>query len=95
MLNEDIVDFNQSEFEADLLKNVNNLLKTKGVTLNFLSFVPIPEEQTRQAIDVVTAMKIYESKGLTEIGKAVSSARAGATKVEVKVTKDDEVVKED
>lgn len=95
LLNEDIVDFNQNEFEAELLKNVNSMLKTKGVTLNFLSFVPIPEEQTRQAIDVVTAMKIYESKGLTEIGKSVSAARAGATKVEVKVVKDEQVVKED
>lgn len=95
LLTEDIVDFNQNEFEAELLKNVNDLLKTKGVTINFLSFVPIPEEQTRQAIDVVTAMKIYESKGLTEIGKAVSAARAGATKVEVTVKKDDQPVKED
>ena len=94
LLNEDIVDFNQNEFESELLKNVNGLLKSKGVTINFLSFVPIPEEQTRQAIDVVTAMKIYESKGLTEIGKSVSSARAGATKVEVIVQKDSKPAEE-
>jgi hypothetical protein len=94
LLNEDIVEFNQNEFEAELLKNVNGLLKAKGVNINFLSFVPIPEEQTRQAIDVVTAMKIYESKGLSEIGKAVSSARAGATKVEVTVQKEEQTVED-
>lgn len=89
LINEDIVEFSQAEFETTLLNEVNKLLDSKGVKLNFLSFVPIPEEQTRQAIDVVTAMKIYESKGLTEVGRAVSSARAGATKVEVIVQKEE------
>jgi hypothetical protein len=89
LIGEDIVEFSQAEFETTLLEKVNDLLKTKGVKLNFLSFVPIPEEQTRQAIDVVTAMKIYESKGLTEIGKAVSAARAGASKIDVTVQKDE------
>lgn len=88
LIEEDIVEFNQNEFENKLETEVNELLKTKGVKINALSFVPIPEEQTRQAIDVVTAMKIYTSKGLTEVGKSVSSARAGATKVEVKVEKE-------
>jgi hypothetical protein len=53
-----------------------------------LSFVPIPEEQTRQAIDVVTAAKIYKSQGLEELGKAVATARAGATKVQMSVQKE-------
>ena len=95
LIDEDIVEFSQAEFESKLLKEVNDLLKNKGVNINFLSFVPIPEEQTRQAIDVVTAMKIYESKGLTDIGKAVSSARAGATKMEVVVQKDAPADKDD
>ncbi|MEJ7557454.1 MAG: SPFH domain-containing protein [Pedobacter sp.] len=95
LISEDIVDFSQAEFETKLLESVNELLKAKGVKINFLSFVPIPEEQTRQAIDVVTAMKIYESKGLTEVGKSVTSARAGATKVEVTVQKEDKPVVED
>jgi len=83
LINEDIVEFSQADFETKLLDDVNKLLVSKGVKINFLSFVPIPEEQTRQAIDIVTAMKIYDSKGLTEVGKAVASARAGATKVTV------------
>lgn len=94
LLDQDIVDFNQNEFEGQLLDQVNKMLKPKGVIINFLSFVPIPEEQTRQAIDVVTAMKIYESKGLTDVGKSVTSARAGATKVEVTVQKDDKPAEE-
>lgn len=85
LIHEDIVEFSQADFEDKLLKKVNELLSPKGVKLNFLSFVPIPEEQTRLAIDVVTASKIYKSKGLEEVGKAVSTARAGATKVEVLV----------
>ena len=89
LINEDILEFSQAEFESKLLNSVNELLKTKGVKLNFLSFVPIPEEQTRQAIDVVTAMKIYDSKGLTEVGKAVTAARAGATKLDVTVNKEE------
>ncbi|QIL41014.1 hypothetical protein G7074_18130 [Pedobacter sp. HDW13] len=88
LINEDIVDFSQAEFETLLLEKVNELLKSKGVKINFLSFVPIPEDQTRQAIDVVTAMKIYESKKLTEVGKSVTSARAGATKIDVTVQKE-------
>lgn len=94
LVKEDIVEFSQAEFENTLLDEVNKLLSTKGVRINFLSFVPIPEEQTRQAIDVVTAMKIYDSKGLIEVGKSVSSARAGATKVSVQVQKDEPMTEE-
>lgn len=88
LINEDIVEFSQAEFEDKLLKEVNKMLESKGVQLNFLSFVPIPEEQTRQAIDVVTAAKIYKSQGLEELGKAVAAARAGASKVQVTVPRE-------
>lgn len=83
---EDIVDFSQSDFEDQLLSQVNKLLEARGVKLNFLSFVPQPSEQTAQAIDVATAYKIYESKGLQEVGKSVMSERAGATKIQVQNT---------
>ncbi len=83
LIEEDIVDFSQAEFEDKLLVEVNKLLEDKGVRLNFISFVPIPEEQTRLAIDTLTAMKIYESRGLSELGQQVAAARAGATKIDV------------
>ncbi len=85
----DIVDFDQSEFEGRLLEAVNNILVTdRGVRLNFLSFVPEPSTQTAQAIDVATAMRIYESKGLSEVGKIIMAERAGATLVVTNVKND-------
>ena len=85
LLDIDIVEFDQSEFEDTLQIRVNGALAERGVRINYLSFVPTPSEQTEQAIDVATAMKIYESKGLQEVGKQVISNKAGATKIEMKV----------
>lgn len=81
LIKQDIVDFSQGEFEDMLLLEVNKLLDEKGVKLNFISFVPIPEEQTRLAIDVLTAYKVYESKGLGDLGKQIIIARSGAAKI--------------
>lgn len=81
----DIVEFDQSEFEDTLTYMVNKQLQNRGVKINFLSFVPTPSEQTEQAIDVATAMKIYESKGLQEVGKSVISNKAGASKIEMNI----------
>lgn len=83
----DIVDFDQSEFESDLLDKVNALLNKRGVNVNYLSFVPEPSTQTEQAIDVATAMKIYQSKGIEDVGRSVMSARAGATTINVNADK--------
>lgn len=80
-INEDIVELDQSEIETRLLNESNKILEPLGVRLNFITLTFDLDEQTRQAIDVSTAMKIYESKGLQEIGKQVMSQRAGATKI--------------
>jgi hypothetical protein len=77
----DIVEFDQSEFEDKLLEAVNKMLSDRGVQINYLSFVPEPSVQTAQAIDVATAMKIYQSKNLEEVGKAVIANKAGATQI--------------
>jgi len=87
----DIVEFDQSEFEDTLTLVVNKELAKRGVKLNFLSFVPTPSIQTEQAIDVATAMKIYESKGLQEIGKLVIANKAGATHVEMSVKNQEKI----
>ena len=84
--NVDIVEFDQSEFEDNLQDSVNKDLESRGVRINYLSFVPTPSEQTEQAIDVATAMKIYESKGLQEVGKQVIANKAGATKINMNVS---------
>lgn len=85
LLSEDIVDFSQSVFEDKLHSAVNEILKSKGVKLNFLSFVPIPEEQTRLAIDMLTAYKVYESRGLAEFGQRLATAKAGAARITMTV----------
>ena len=81
LIKQDIVDFAQGEFEDMLLVETNKILEEKGVRLNFISFVPIPEEQTRLAIDVLTAHKVYESKGLKDLGEKIIVARSGAPKI--------------
>lgn len=80
---QDIVKFNPSEYEDDLFKRANEVLAERGVRLNSMTFVIMPEDQTRMAIDAATAMAVYESKGMTELGKQLAIARAGATRVEV------------
>jgi hypothetical protein len=82
-INEDIVELDQSYIETHLLTESNKILEPLGVRLNFITLTFDLDEQTRQAIDVSTAMKIYESKGLQEVGKQVMIQRAGATKVVV------------
>jgi len=82
-VDEDIVELDQSEIENHLLTESNKALESLGVHLNFITLSFDLDEQTRQAIDVSTAMKIYESKGIQEIGKQVMSQRAGATKITV------------
>lgn len=94
LLNIDIVEFDQSEFEDTLQTQVNKALAERGVHINYLSFVPTPSEQTEQAIDVATAMKIYQSKGLDEIGEKVIANKAGATKIEMSVKSDNPNVTE-
>lgn len=83
LVDQDIVEFSQSEFEDKLLEDANEKLKDKGIRLSFITFVPTPEEQTRLAIDMMTAMRVYEAKGLGELGKQVAAARAGATKITI------------
>lgn len=80
---EDIVKFNPSAFEDKLFAEANKILADRGVTLNSMTFVTLPEDQTRMAIDAATAMAVYDSKGMGELGRQLTIARAGATRVEV------------
>lgn len=82
-LKEDIVELDQAEVENQLLNQANATLEALGVHLNFLTLTFDLDQQTRQAIDVSTAMKIYESKGISELGKQVMVSKAGATQIVV------------
>ncbi len=83
LINEDIVDADQAELENQILDRSNKILDPLGVRLNFITLTFDLDEQTRQAIDVATAMKIYETKSLGDVGRSVVSARAGATKITI------------
>jgi hypothetical protein len=87
-VDEDIVELNQSDMEDKLLAESNKILEPFGVKLNFITLTFDLDEQTRQAIDVATAMKIYQSRGIESIGLEVMKARAGATKVIVNTKSD-------
>lgn len=77
----DIVSFNPSEFEDEIFKDAGKVLLERGIRINSMTFVVLPEEQTRMAIDAATAMAIYESKGLGEFGKQIAIARASASRI--------------
>lgn len=85
-LEEDIVAMEQDELELKLEAEVNKILEPLGVKLNFITLTFLPDEQTRQAIDISTAMRIYQSNGLEDLGKQVMIARAGATQITVENT---------
>lgn len=79
----DIIEVDLSDLESILLTDINKTLEPLGIQLNFLTLTFIPDEQTRQAIDIATAMRIYNANQLGDIGKTVMAARAGATKITV------------
>lgn len=83
LIREDIVDADQADLETFIQGGANKILEPLGVRLNFITLTFDLDEQTRQAIDVATAMKIYQTKSLDDVGKAVIAARAGATKITV------------
>lgn len=83
-----IVDVSTAALEDEVERSAGKLLAERGVKLGAITFVMIPEEQTRTAIDVATAMNVYKSKGIEELGTRVAAARAGATRIEMRVEKD-------
>ena len=83
LLLQDIVELDQADVEEDLLVKSNARLNPIGIQLNFITLTFDLDEQTRQAIDISTAMKIYDSKGIKELGEKVMSAKAGAPRITV------------
>ena len=79
----DIVNFNPSDFEDKLFETANKELAKRGVHLNSITFVTIPDEQTRLSIDAATAMNVYKNKGMLEFGQRLAIAKAGAARIEV------------
>ncbi|ESQ75619.1 hypothetical protein [Asticcacaulis sp. AC402] len=82
-----IIDFDQAKFEAAYLARINKKLAERGVTIQALTFNIVPDDQTRQAIDVISARNVYASFGLSELGDRIMVARAGASRVDLNVEK--------
>ena len=78
-----IVEFDQAKIEDPLLDQINKSLEGRGVRLVSMQLVVIPDDQTRQAMDVASARQVYASVGLGELGDRVIVARSGATNVTV------------
>lgn len=85
---EDIVDFDQGKFEDVLLVEMNKRLASRGVELASIAFVVTPDNQTRQAMDVTSARRVYDSVGISELGDRIIVARAGAAQQSVQVKAD-------
>jgi hypothetical protein len=83
LIAEDIVDFSPLEFENKLLPKINERLKPLGIEVQFLALVPEADELTNDAIDAATAMRIYDLKGMSEVGMEIMKAKAGAAKIGV------------
>jgi hypothetical protein len=83
LLKQSIVDFNQSAFEAEYIKAVNEKLSERGVEIQTLALNFIPDQQTRQAIDVASARNVYASIGATQLGDSIMIARSGATQISI------------
>lgn len=79
----DVVDANPAEIEDLIFKKAKDALEKKGITFSDLALVIENDEQTRLAIDAATAVRVYEAAGITEVGKLIISARAGATQIVV------------
>ena len=91
LLAEDVVDFNQGEFEDRLLLKLNEILKNRGVQLNTFTFVVTPDDQTRNMIDIAAAMRVCLTiEGMQRTTcDAILTARASAARVTVTNGKDD------
>jgi hypothetical protein len=78
LVQQDIVGFDQAQIETQVLEKINAALSDKGIKIGTLAFTITPEQHTREAIDIATAMRVYAAAGLLDEGKRIVEARAGA-----------------
>lgn len=77
----DIAGLERSEMENYMLEARNEVLLPEGVRLNFITLPIDRDELTRQDIDVSAAMKIYESRGQSDLGNRMMAQLSGASKM--------------
>lgn len=79
----EVVDANPAQIEDAIFEKSKTTLEKKGVVLADLALVIENDEQTRLAIDAATAVRVYAAAGISEVGKTIIAARAGATQIHI------------
>ncbi len=79
---QDVVDFDDS-FEKIIFDNANSVFEKLGIRLESLDVIPTFNQQTTEAIDATTALRIYKSKGLEKEGIEIIKAKASSSRITV------------
>lgn len=84
----EIIDANPAEIEDSVFKAMTDELEKRGVTISDLALVIEADPQTRLAIDVAVALRVYANAGIADKGADIARAYAGASKIIVNSEKD-------
>jgi hypothetical protein len=79
---QDVVDFD-ANFEKAIFDKANADFDKIGIRLESLDIIPTFGEQTTEAIDATTALRIYKSKGMEKEGIEIIKAKASASKITI------------
>lgn len=77
----DAANFNESEFEANLEKEVNRLARDRGTVLSAFSIKVDFGKQTEEAIDAASAYGLYKANDMEDVGKEIMKANAGKPEI--------------
>ena len=85
LLSQDITTFEPGAFETAIFTKINEVLADRGVQLDSFTFTVTPDDQTRNMLDIDSALRVCKSiEGMTPEGcQTIITARAGATRMTV------------
>jgi len=74
-------DVEESQVENDIVKIFSERCKERGIVIQSPSVDVNFSPQTQEALDVISAYKLYQSVGLEELGKEVIKGKASKTTI--------------
>jgi hypothetical protein len=83
----DVVSANPAEIEEIIFKRAKSDLEARGINLLDLALVVKNDDQTRNAIDSATALRVYENAGIGDVGRQIIVARSVAARINVNTGK--------
>jgi len=87
LITESVLTFSNTQFEASLLETANKKFGERGISFTFISFTPEYSDQTQHAIDVGTAINIFEKIGISkEDALEIIKSKAGASVITVETS---------